>query len=298
MRRIAVPETRAGEFELQPGRTIVPRPGAKITRRIGTLASAGPSAAGRGWVHWGNGARRTADGERAMTRLAWVGLAALLATCVTAGESAVKPREALQPFNDLIGSWKGTGVPEGSREEKQRGFWTETIAWEWHFKGDDASLKAKFENGKYFTKAELRALSQANHYRLTVETADKQTLMFDGELQDRKLTLERTDAATKETHRLTLRLLHSNRVTYQYDVKPDGKTLYVKKYQVGATKEGEPFAAGTTAPECVVSGGLGTIQVSYKGKTYYFCCTGCRDEFRENPEKYIKEYEERKKKKQ
>src|SRR5207249_4659336 len=122
-----------------------------------------------------------------MIRLAWVGLAALVATYATAGKPAVKPREALQPFNDLIGSWKGTGVPEGSREEKQRGFWSETIAWEWHFKGNDASLKGTFENGKHFTKAELRALPQANHYRLTVETPDKQTLEFDGELQERKL---------------------------------------------------------------------------------------------------------------
>ena len=65
-------------------------------------------------------------------------------------------------------------------------------------------------------------------------------------------------------------------------------------YQVGATKEGVPFAGrGDTSPECVVSGGKGTIAVSYKGKTYYVCCSGCRDEFKDNPEKYIKEYEAR-----
>lgn len=26
----------------------------------------------------------------------------------------------------------------------------------------------------------------------------------------------------------------------------------------------------------------------YKGKTYYFCCAGCPEEFKKNPEKYIK----------
>jgi YHS domain-containing protein len=26
----------------------------------------------------------------------------------------------------------------------------------------------------------------------------------------------------------------------------------------------------------------------YKGKTYYFCCGGCPDQFKANPEKYIK----------
>ena len=42
------------------------------------------------------------------------------------------------------------------------------------------------------------------------------------------------------------------------------------------------------------SGGRGTIPVTYKGQTYYVCCTGCRDAFKEDPEKYLKEYAERK----
>ena len=38
-----------------------------------------------------------------------------------------------------------------------------------------------------------------------------------------------------------------------------------------------------------MSGGLGTIKVMYKGKVYWVCCTGCRDEFKADPEKYLKE---------
>jgi YHS domain-containing protein len=65
---------------------------------------------------------------------------------------------------------------------------------------------------------------------------------------------------------------------------------------VGATKEGVAFAGGDAGPECIVSGGKGTMQVSYKGKTYYVCCTGCRDEFKAEPEKYVQEFEAKKKK--
>jgi YHS domain-containing protein len=39
------------------------------------------------------------------------------------------------------------------------------------------------------------------------------------------------------------------------------------------------------------------MQVTHKGKTYYVCCSGCRDAFRDEPEKYIREYEESLKKK-
>ena len=29
-------------------------------------------------------------------------------------------------------------------------------------------------------------------------------------------------------------------------------------------------------------------KMEYKGKMYYFCCAGCPDEFKKNPEKYVK----------
>lgn len=34
----------------------------------------------------------------------------------------------------------------------------------------------------------------------------------------------------------------------------------------------------------------------YKGRVYNFCCPGCIDEFKKNPEKYIKKIEAEKKK--
>ncbi len=204
-------------------------------------------------------------------------------------------KEALRAFNELIGSWRGTGTPEGTREEQQRGFWTETINWEWQFKGDDAWLRVALDKGKHFAKGELRYLADKDQYQLTLHTPAKETLTFTGRLKERVLSLERTDDKKKETQRLVVTLLHKNeRFLYRYEVKPQERTTFTKLYQVGATKEGVQFAGGDGNPECIVSGGLGTIPVSYKGKTYYVCCSGCRDAFKEEPEKYIKEYEARK----
>jgi hypothetical protein len=221
----------------------------------------------------------------------------ILATGAAADEEAAKKsaRDALRPFNDLIGTWRCTGEPEGTREQKQRGFWVETLAWEWQFKGEDAWLVAQFEKGKHFTKGELRALPEPERFQLKLETVDKQTHVYTGPLADRKLTVERVDKGTQETHRLVFTLLHNNRFLYRADAKPADRPVFAKRYQVGATKEGVPFASSaTTAPECIVSGGLGTMPVTYKGETYYVCCTGCRDAFKEEPEKYIKEFKERK----
>ena len=226
-------------------------------------------------------------------------IANLQCICLHAGTDAVPrpPKEALQPFNDLIGSWKGTGTPEGTKQQKQAGFWSETISWSWQFEKEDAWLTVAFGQGKYFKNGTLRHLPAQDAYRLTVTTVDKKSLVFDGTLKDRILTVERVDDDSKEAQRLVFRLIHNNRFLYDYETKPDGKPVFTRRYQVGATKEGVPFATGSAGPECVVTGGLGTMAVTYKGQTYYVCCSGCRDAFNDNPEKIIKEYEARKKKK-
>jgi hypothetical protein len=224
-------------------------------------------------------------------------LSAAAPTCSARAPAKAKPtaREALQPFQDLIGSWRGTGSPAGTREERDKGFWQETITWQWQFKGADAWLRADLEKGKHFTRLELRYLPASESYRLKAWTAGKEEQTFEGKLKKRRLTVTRTDEKAKQTQQLVFSLLHSNRYLYRYEVKPADNTVFTQVFQVGATKKGVAFASDDGKPECVVSGGLGTMPVSYKGKTFYVCCTGCRDAFNEEPEKYIKEFEARKK---
>jgi hypothetical protein len=207
------------------------------------------------------------------------------------------PREALQPFNDLIGSWKGTGTPAGPGGRDK--FWTETLTWGWRFKGPDAWLKVSFDNSKHFTGGELRYLADKDLYQLTLRAPgkEKEPLVYTGQLKERTLTLERQDANAKGAERLVFRMLHSNRFVYYAAVKRPGGAFFSKTYDVGATKKGVPFAEGDGRPECIVSGGLGTMPVTYMGETYYVCCSGCRTEFNANPAKYVREYNEKKAKK-
>lgn len=218
-----------------------------------------------------------------------------------APKAAPSAKDALQPFNVLVGSWKGSGAPEGTREQKLAGQWEEKVTWEWKFKGHDAWLALTFEKGKHFTKGELRFTPAKDEpkYTLALVGTDKTAATFVGGLSDKDkvLTLTRTDGPAAEEQRLVFSLLHHNRHLYRFEARPAGTTVaFTKKYQVGATKEGVAFADVPKGPECIVSGGLGTMKVTYKGKEYYVCCSGCRDEFRENPEKYIKEAEAKAKK--
>jgi hypothetical protein len=218
------------------------------------------------------------------------------AFAVLAGDPPGKrsPREALQPFGDLIGTWRGTGMPKGKADKS--GFWNEKLDWQWQFKKDDAWLKVSFENAKTFTEGELHYRADKDSYEFITQTPDKKKQTWQGTLKDKVLTLERDDEEGKGKQQMVIRMLHSNRFLYSYGVKPAGKATYTWLYQVGATKEGVPFAGGDGKPECIVSGGVGTIQVRYMGQTYYVCCSGCRDEFNDNPKKYVDEYNAKKKK--
>ena len=221
-------------------------------------------------------------------------LCAIIASDAAEPEKKASALEALKPFNLLIGKWNASGVPEGTAAEKDKGHWQEVDEWSWQFKGDDAWLVVTFEKGKYFRRGELRHLPTENVYRLKLETTDKLELTFQGAFKEHELRLERIDEKTNETQRLILALLHHNRINYRYEVKPAERTFFTKVYRVGATKDGEPLVESTLSEkECVVSGGLGTSKVTYMGKTYYVCCSGCRDAFNEDPARFIKEYEKR-----
>ena len=230
-------------------------------------------------------------------RLAVLILALLGAPLAGEAPKAKPAREALKPLNILVGSWKGTGTPEGSLEERQKGHWVETDTWEWQFKGDDAWLAVTFDKGKHFASGDLRPRTDPGGFDLTLTTVGKEKLTYTGTLTGKQLVFERSIKDAKQVERLTFSLLHDNRITYRLDTKPEGGTTFTRKYLVGLTKEGEAFAdVGRSERECIVSGGTGTIAVTYEGKTYYVCCTGCRDEFKANPKKYVEEWEAKRKK--
>jgi hypothetical protein len=203
-------------------------------------------------------------------------------------------KAALQALQDYIGNWNGSGSPgkAGSKE-----IWKESIEWGWKFKGSDAWLVMTFKGDKKFKSGEIRYLMDKKVYQLTVLDKEDKELVFLGKLEGEYFTLERVDPTTKETQQLKMNTAAEGaRLVIDYSVKPANRTVFSKEMRVAATKEGLSLGVKEKKNECVVSGGLGTSTVTYKGQTYYVCCSGCREAFNEDPEKYIKEFEAKKKK--
>jgi hypothetical protein len=203
-------------------------------------------------------------------------------------------KEALQALNDYIGGWKGNGTSEKSTTD----IWKENLKWSWRFKKNDIFLVLDIKGSKRFKGGEMRYLVPRKLYQLTLVDRDGKKLDFVGKFKKRRLILEHLDSETKETQQLAMNMAGGGiRMVYTFSHKPANRTLFTKDFQVGLTREGENFGAREKKIECVVSGGLGTIPVMHKGVTYYVCCSGCKEAFLEEPEKYIKEYEEKKKNK-
>lgn len=223
------------------------------------------------------------------------GLFALTAPGADTKADAAKAKKALQDVGDFVGQWNLTGE---SKAAGRLTSWKETASWGWKFKGDDAWLTVEVADGKYFKTGELRYLPAKKAYQLTVTDKAGKEQVFTGDYKRGKLVLERKDEKTGDVYRLSMNTLSEGvRFALQYEVQTGGKGLPTPLYKAAGNKEGETFAGGKVnkKPDCVVTGGAGTIPVSYMGKTYYVCCSGCREEFEANPKKYVDAFEKGKK---
>lgn len=212
-------------------------------------------------------------------------------------DRAANDKRSLAPLQAYVGQWRGVGqVRRGS----SRDAWTERGEWVWHFDGGRASLVANLAGGKFFSRLELLAADAPGQFVLLAtpstpgDAAAPETLRFEGKQEGDALIL--TCAGVSETlpARISIRLVaKGDRMVVLYE-KRSGE-VYTRLGEVGSTRVGSSFAtAASSGPECVVTGGLGTIAVEFAGQKYFVCCSGCRDLFEEDPAAVLAEYRKRK----
>ncbi|MGQ0634399.1 MAG: YHS domain-containing protein [Planctomycetaceae bacterium] len=203
---------------------------------------------------------------------------------------------ALEGFNGLVGGWRGVGQPvRGSN----KGSWIETAEWVWELTKDRAGIRCRVRDGKVLSEGLLTWDPGAEVYRFDATLADGNRRDYAGRLEKQKLSLETKPDAAGAVHQLTITLLTEKRTLMLYQTRGAKQQQFVRVAEVGYTREGTKLAEeGAGGPECIVTGGKGTMSTVYKGKTYWFCCTGCRDAFLDDPDAILAEARERAAKKQ
>jgi YHS domain-containing protein len=246
-----------------------------------------------------------------MNRLALAALLAgtLVAAAIFDSPSAAREDDtetrdippAFAPFEYLVGSWKGRGVSTDDPKQRLRG-WDETHTWAWIFaKGKPTGMAFTIDGGKFLSSGKLTYDAAKKHYRLEGKSPKPRAaaITFEGTFDraGKKLLLDRVKSAStgaKESGDLRI-TMHPNANFVRYimteEIKEPGSVQFKSAIEIGLTKEGESFAGGATTTErakCIVTGGAATMTLEHGGHSYPICCTGCRDEFNENPDKYIK----------
>lgn len=196
-------------------------------------------------------------------------------------------KQALAEFNSLIGGWRGVGM---IKRNSRRGAWSEKAEWVWKFSPDSTGIAYQIKDGKFLKSAILSYDPQKKVYLLSAVMPDGTKRDYAGTLSKDTLVLESHPDKDGAVFRISIRRLNEKRTLVLFEQRNQGQSFYYRLAEVGYTRAGTRLAeSGSGGPECIVTGGTGTIQVSYQGKKYYVCCSGCKQAFDEDPETFIAE---------
>jgi YHS domain-containing protein len=209
---------------------------------------------------------------------------------ITRTESDRAAKEALAPFNDLIGGWRGAGQP---RRNSTAGAWIEKAEWIWEFDGGTPGIRYAVKDGKLLESALVTWDGEAKLFRLKAKLAGDVEREYSGKFAGKQLVLDSPADEQGYAHRITVTPLNEKRTLVLFERRKADQSFFTRVAEVGYTREGTSLAVeGLDGPECIVTGGKGTIAVSYQGETYYVCCTGCKSVFDDDPAGTIAEYKQ------
>jgi len=206
-------------------------------------------------------------------------------------ESRAAIQEALAELNPLVGGWRGVGQPV---RLSNKGSWTETADWVWEIKKEHVGIRYAVKDGKHLASALLTWNPEKKEFILTATLPDKSERVYTGKSSGNKLTLESQPDSSGDVHQIVVTQLNEKRTLVLFQIRSKDQKQFNRVAEVGYTREGTRLADdGVGGPECIVTGGKGTMSTIYKGKTYWFCCTGCRDAFNDDPDTIIAQAEAR-----
>jgi hypothetical protein len=210
---------------------------------------------------------------------------------------------ALKPLQIVMGKWEGVF---------SRGGVGETHDWVWDLKTDKKhpALALSAPEGNYFTSARITFDPATDKYKMKTVDAEKVVREFeggweaeptdepgdDGKTLHRKFKLKLTELPGKNAERWEFIFSQQNNNRYQMTASRARGTSprFTQRNVLGAQRSGTSFAQASDDygdRTCVISQGLGTISVSYQGKSYFVCCSGCKAAFEDDPAMWIERFE-------
>ncbi|MDG2131207.1 MAG: hypothetical protein P8K08_24630 [Fuerstiella sp.] len=218
----------------------------------------------------------------------------------------------LKPLQVLLGNWRGT-----TRREYEGFKAVDSHEWIWDLRSqpDQPALASASDKSPYLKQASLTWNPTDSVFELIATDQDGKERTFTGDYTDPvheiigpddklhrvfRLELTQTDESAEQVGgdrwQVAFAQQENNRYLLEID-KRRGTATFRRFDTVSTQREGTSFALSDSSygeKECIISQGLGTTAVSWKGKTYWVCCSGCKAAFEEDPETWIARAEKRK----
>ena len=208
----------------------------------------------------------------------------------------------LQPLQVLLGQWRGT-----TRRDYENFKAVDNHEWVWDLrtKPDQPALTIQSDKSPYIKTARLTWDTAQSKFALTVVDPAGVANEFSGDFTDPVHEIVGSDDKLHKVFRLEFDQNESgdNSEVWQFAfvqqennryllevAKRRGKANFARFDTVSTQREGTSFAVSDTGyaeKTCIISEGLGTMEVTYKGRSYWVCCTGCKAAFEEDPATWI-----------
>jgi hypothetical protein len=216
----------------------------------------------------------------------------------------------MMPLQIMLGTWHGTTQ---SKIGDFNGL--DAPAWVWDFQTDrnHPEMVMNSEESAYFRTARLTWLAESKQFQLKTTDAEGKRRTFQGTFSQVPEAVQGDDNKPQQTYKLALTEVdpadskdqwqvvfnHQRNDRYLMELYKKRGANFARFETVATQREGTSFALSDDdygERKCVISGGLGTMQVSYQGKSYWVCCTGCKGALEEDPATWIAEFEAKQKK--
>lgn len=219
--------------------------------------------------------------------------------------------QAMKPLQIMLGKWRGT------TSQKVKGFASvEELEWIWDFRTSRAqpALVVKSDKSPYIRDGRLTFLTEKQTYQLTATSPEGEKHVLEGKFESEpdeftgddnkpqrtyKLVLTEQEPTGDDAWRVAFDQQENNRYLVQLSRRRGAGSFHLVD-TVGTQRVGTSFAISDDDygdKKCIISGGLGTSTVTYNGKTYWVCCSGCQAAFNEDPKRWVAKMEEAEKKK-
>ena len=212
--------------------------------------------------------------------------------------------EAMQPLQVFLGEWNTTTRTMGAGSAR----------WVWDFQTDKSqpALVMSTKDHPYFEFVRLTFLTEKQKFQLQAKDKEKLDRLYEGEFTEQphfiagdsgkpepRFEMMLTEVGNDDARKLVgIKLSQRDRNRAWMEVfQRSGKSIRIQD-NVTSQRAGTSIAASDTSygeKECIVSQGLGVMTVTYQGRAFYVCCSGCQSAFNDDPTFWINKAAERKK---